>query len=232
MSSVKICLTAPEIWQYNKLSYWLLEFCKCGKLRLETEFIKKCKTHPWMSYPFFLYKFILISLYINFSYAFFFLSILYCIDTISRLKNSALKIPFLPGTVVSWSTILLIKLDWMFGYPATSPLPQQPQWFEKVHLTRGLTTSRLHYATNSTPYTTGRIQLSFWRMYNCVNVAQFLFMIWPWMLGNVQAATPRPNERFENANIFIFPSFQETVGSHLKPSLPMVVMATLCDATV
>ena len=112
----------------------------------------------------------------------------------------------------------------MFGYPATSPLPQQPQWFEKVHLTRGLTTSRLHYATNSTPYTTGRIQLSFWRMYNCVNVAQFLFMIWPWMLGNVQAATPRPMERFENANIFIFPTFQETVGSHLL----MVVMPTLC----
>ena len=160
----------------------------------------------------------------NFSYAFFFLSILYCIDIISRLKNSALKIPFLHGTVVSWSTIFLIKLDWMFGYPATSPLPQQPQWFGKAHLTSGLTTSRLHYATNYTPYTTGRIQLSFWRMYNCLNVAQFLFMIWPWMLGNVYAATPRPMERFENANIFIFPTFQETVGSHLL----MVVMPTLC----
>ena len=41
------------------------------------------------------------------------------------------------------------------------------------------------------------------------------------------AATPRPRERFENANIFIFPTFQETVGSHLKPSLPVVAMATL-----
>ena len=35
-----------------------------------------------------------------------------------------------------------------------------------------------------------------------------------------------PRERFENANICIFPTFQVTVGSHLKPSLP-VVMATL-----
>ena len=34
-------------------------------------------------------------------------------------------------------------------------------------------------------------------------------------------------ERFENANMCIFPTFQETVGSHLKPSLPVVVMATL-----
>ena len=42
------------------------------------------------------------------------------------------------------------------------------------------------------------------------------------------AATPRPRERYENANIFIFPTFQETVGSHLNPSLPVVVMATLC----
>ena len=45
----------------------------------------------------------------------------------------------------------------------------------------------------------------------------------------VYAATPRPRERYENANIFIFTcTFQETVGSHLKPSLPVVVMATLC----
>ena len=36
-----------------------------------------------------------------------------------------------------------------------------------------------------------------------------------------------PRERFENANICISPTFQETVGSHLKPSLPVVVMATL-----
>ena len=36
-----------------------------------------------------------------------------------------------------------------------------------------------------------------------------------------------PRERFENANICIFPNFQETLGSHLKPSLPVVVMATL-----
>ena len=41
------------------------------------------------------------------------------------------------------------------------------------------------------------------------------------------AATPRTREQFENANICIFPTFQETVGSHLKPSLPVVVMATL-----
>ena len=34
-------------------------------------------------------------------------------------------------------------------------------------------------------------------------------------------------ERFKNANICIPPTFQETVGSHLKPSLPVVVMATL-----
>ena len=34
-------------------------------------------------------------------------------------------------------------------------------------------------------------------------------------------------ERFENANICISPTFQETVGSHLKPSLPVVVTATL-----
>ena len=33
----------------------------------------------------------------------------------------------------------------------------------------------------------------------------------------VYAATPRPRERFENANICIFPTFQETVGSHLNP---------------
>ena len=138
-----------------------------------------------MSSPFFLYIFTLISLYINFYYAFFFLSILYSIDTILRLKYSALKIPFLHGIVVSWSTTFLIKLDWMSGYPATSPLPQQPQWFEKAHLTRGLTTSRPHYVTNSTPYTTGRIRLSFWRMYNCLNATQFLFMIWLWMLENV-----------------------------------------------
>ena len=43
----------------------------------------------------------------------------------------------------------------------------------------------------------------------------------------VYAATPRPRERFENANICISPTSQETVGSHLKPSLPVVVMATL-----
>ena len=43
----------------------------------------------------------------------------------------------------------------------------------------------------------------------------------------VYAATPCPREQFENANICIFPSFQETVGSHLKQSLPVVVMATL-----
>ena len=36
-----------------------------------------------------------------------------------------------------------------------------------------------------------------------------------------------PRERFENADICIFQTFQETVGSHLKPSLPVVVMATL-----
>ena len=36
-----------------------------------------------------------------------------------------------------------------------------------------------------------------------------------------------PRERFENANIWISPTFQETVGSHLKPSLPVVVTATL-----
>ena len=36
-----------------------------------------------------------------------------------------------------------------------------------------------------------------------------------------------PRERFENANICIPPTFQETVGSHLKPSLPVVAMATL-----
>ena len=41
------------------------------------------------------------------------------------------------------------------------------------------------------------------------------------------AATPRTRERFENANICLFPTFQETVGSHLKPSLPVVVMAKL-----
>ena len=32
---------------------------------------------------------------------------------------------------------------------------------------------------------------------------------------------------FENANIRIFPTFQETVGSDLKPGLPVVVMTTL-----
>ena len=31
----------------------------------------------------------------------------------------------------------------------------------------------------------------------------------------------------ENANICISPTFQETVGTHLKSSLPVVVMATL-----
>ena len=36
----------------------------------------------------------------------------------------------------------------------------------------------------------------------------------------MHAATPRPRERFENANICIFPTFQETVGS-------VVAMATL-----
>ena len=36
-----------------------------------------------------------------------------------------------------------------------------------------------------------------------------------------------PRERFENANICISPIFQETVGSHVKPSLPVLVMATL-----
>ena len=36
----------------------------------------------------------------------------------------------------------------------------------------------------------------------------------------MHAATPRPRERFENANICISPTFQETVGS-------VVVMATL-----
>ena len=38
-----------------------------------------------------------------------------------------------------------------------------------------------------------------------------------------------PRERFENANICIPPTFQETVGSHLNPSLPVVAtcMATL-----
>ena len=43
----------------------------------------------------------------------------------------------------------------------------------------------------------------------------------------IQVYLTRPRERFENANISIFPTFQETVGSHLKPSLPVVVMATL-----
>ena len=46
-------------------------------------------------------------------------------------------------------------------------------------------------------------------------VSQFLYLL------------KYPSERFENANICIFPTFQETVGSHLKPSLPVVVMATL-----
>ena len=36
-----------------------------------------------------------------------------------------------------------------------------------------------------------------------------------------------PRERFENANICISPTFQGTGGSHLKPSLPVVVMVTL-----
>ena len=40
-------------------------------------------------------------------------------------------------------------------------------------------------------------------------------------------SNPRSRERFENANICISPTFQETVASHLKPSLPVVVMATL-----
>ena len=34
-------------------------------------------------------------------------------------------------------------------------------------------------------------------------------------------------ERFENENISIFPTFQETVGSHLKPSLSIVVITVL-----
>ena len=34
-------------------------------------------------------------------------------------------------------------------------------------------------------------------------------------------------ERFENANISISPTFQETVGSHFKSGLPAVAMATL-----
>ena len=45
--------------------------------------------------------------------------------------------------------------------------------------------------------------------------------------GHVYRGTPRPRERFENANICISPTLQETVGSHIKPSLPVVVMATL-----
>ena len=36
-----------------------------------------------------------------------------------------------------------------------------------------------------------------------------------------------PRERFENANISILPTFQDTVGSHFKPRLLVVVMATL-----
>ena len=46
----------------------------------------------------------------------------------------------------------LIKLDWTFEHSATSPLPQQPMWIVEDHLTRGLTTSRRHYATKCTPY--------------------------------------------------------------------------------
>ena len=38
---------------------------------------------------------------------------------------------------------------------------------------------------------------------------------------------PPQRELFENANICIFPTFQETAGSHIKPSLPVLVMATL-----
>ena len=43
----------------------------------------------------------------------------------------------------------------------------------------------------------------------------------------MHVATPRPRERFENANIFISPTFKETVGNHLKPSLPVVVMDSM-----
>ena len=37
-----------------------------------------------------------------------------------------------------------------------------------------------------------------------------------------------PRERFENANICIFPHFQETVGSHLKQSLWVVMAKISC----
>ena len=36
-----------------------------------------------------------------------------------------------------------------------------------------------------------------------------------------------PRERFEHANICISPTFQETVGCYLKPSLPVITMTTL-----
>ena len=53
---------------------------------------------------------------------------------------------------------------------------------------------------------------------------EFSYTLFFYYYKYVYAATPRPRERFENANICIL---QETVGSHLKPSLPVVVMATL-----
>ena len=48
-------------------------------------------------------------------------------------------------------------------------------------------------------------------------IAHFMFFSFP----------KYPRERFENANICISPTFQETVESHLKSSLPVVAMATL-----
>ena len=36
-----------------------------------------------------------------------------------------------------------------------------------------------------------------------------------------------PRERFEHANIYISPTFQETVGTHLKPTPPVIAAATL-----
>ena len=48
-------------------------------------------------------------------------------------------------------------------------------------------------------------------------VSQFLYLL------------KYPREAFENANICIFPTFQETVGSHLKPSL---IMASGCYGNI
>ena len=114
--------TSDNITKHHRL----FEFYKCGKPRLETNPIKKCNAHLRMSSPFFLYKFILISLYINFYYALFLLSILYCIDIISKIKYSALKIHFLEQLYPD-PPHFLIKLDSTVGYSATSPLPQRPQ---------------------------------------------------------------------------------------------------------